>query len=468
MDRKYILGLVSVGIILTLILVAWFGGSAIFGGEDAVYIIDFDHDRAAIHVRELCSNGPRMSGSEEERIGAVYIAAQFEDAGLEDVHIETYPVPMFEVRSTRISIVEYGPLGTVPRPLGDSIAFEHMTEYVFQGYSGSYDWRDFRDDLDVINIGNGTDESAYSASRGRVCLIEQTADTPPNKEVYFHAYNAGAEAIILQNIWRGESMGFLPMFKTNQNPVEYDDYPDIPFFMVSKDMGDTILQLTPEYKLRMDIDVWIGNLDISVVVGDIPLSSGSGDIIMFTAHHDTCYNTIGAVDNTVGPASLIEIARGMVQSGRSFSKTVRFCTFGGEEEGLFGSIEYYEAHKAEFNSNLKMVMNFDMAHTDREAMSVSMVSNCNSTLETLKEIGDQLLGVEPALKGYTIGYSYNDLQIPYSDYWPFVQGGSKGVAAWGSGCEEYHTYLDDMTHLNPESMQIEGRILGSYALEAAT
>ena len=468
MDRKYIIGLISGGVILTLVLATWFGGSVIFGGEEAVYIIDFDHERAAIHVRELCSNGPRMSGSEEERLGAEYIAAQFKDAGLEEVHIETYSVPMFEVRSTSISLVEYGPLGTVPRPLGDTITFEHMTEYVFQGYSGSLNWRDLRDDLDVVNVGNGTDEGSFADARGRVCLIEQTRDTPPNSEIYVHAYDAGAEAIILQNTWRGESLGFLPMFKTNQNPVEYDDYPDIPFFMVSKEMGDIIQQQTPRYRLRMDIDVWIGNLDIRVVVGDIPSSTGSGDIIMFTAHHDTCYNTIGAVDNTVGPASLIEIARGMVDSGRSFSKTVRFCTFGGEEEGLFGSIEYHEAHKAELGSNLDIVLNFDMAHTDREAMSVSMVTNCNSTLGKLKEIGDQLLRIEPSLKDYTIGYGYNDLQIPYSDYWPFVQGGSRGVAAWGSGCDEYHTYLDDMTHLNPESMQIEGRILGSYALASAT
>ncbi|MCK5772176.1 MAG: M28 family peptidase [Thermoplasmata archaeon] len=467
MDRKHILGLVSGGVVLTLVLATWFGGSIIFGGEEEVYIIDFDHERAAIHVRELCSNGPRMSGSEEERLGAEYIAAQFKDAGLEEVHIETYSVPMFEVRNTRISLVEYGPLGTIPRPLGDTITFEHMTEYVFQGYSGSYNWRDFRDDLDVVSVGNGTDESAYSSARGRVCLIEQNGDTPPNSEVYFDAYDAGAEAIILQNTWRGESLGYLPMFKSNQNPVEYDDYPDIPFFMVSKEMGDTILQMTPTHRLRMDIDIWIGNLDISVVVGDIPSSGSSDDIIMFTAHHDTCYNTIGAVDNTVGPASLIEIARGMVDSGKKFSRTVRFATFGGEEEGLFGSKEYEKAHRAELGENLQ-VLNFDMAHTDREAMSVSMVSNCNTTLGKLKEIGDQLLRVEPALKDYTIGYGYNDLQIPYSDYWPFVQGGSMGVAAWGSGCVEYHTYLDDMTHLNSESMQIEGRILGSYALAEAT
>jgi hypothetical protein len=467
MNRKLMIGAVSAAIVFILVSVIVFNASSIMGGdEEEIIIIEFDHQMAGNHVSKLVQWGPRMTGSQAELNGAEYIASQFEEAGLEDVHIEEYQVPMFEVRRAEVSLIEYRPLLNVPKPLGNNVRFEHITEFVLQGYSGSLNWRNFRDDLDVYNVGNGTDTEAFSQTRGKVCFIEQTGDTPPNSEVYFNAYEAGARAIILQNVWRGESLGYLPMFKTNQNPIEYDEYPDIPFFMVSKDMGDEILDGTSsmDYKLRIDFDVRIDDFPCRVVVGDI--KGSSDEILMFTAHHDTCYNTIGAIDNTVGPASLIEIARSL--SRYDLKHTVRFATFGGEEEGLYGAKEYQKAHSAELDGKLKMVMNFDMAHTDTEAMRVAMVTDCNKTLSKLERIKSHYLKEEPQMGKYEIALHYGEFDIPYSDYWPFTRAGANGIAAWGSGCEEYHTYLDNMDHLNPESLALEGQILGSYALMAAT
>ncbi len=466
MNRKLLIGGISAGVALLLVGVIVFNASSLIGGdEETIIIIDFDHQLAGNHVKELVKWGPRMTGSQEELNGAEYIAAQFEDAGLEDVHIEEFQVPMFEIKRAEVSLVEYRPILDVPKPLGNTIRFEHITEFVLQGYSGSLNWRNFRDDLDVVNIGNGTDPGTYSQSRGKVCLVEQTGDTPPNAELYFMAFEAGASAIILQNTWRGESLGYLPMFKSNQNPVEYENYPDIPFFMVSKGMGDEILDSTSgDYKLRIDFNVVIDSYPCRVVVGDI--KGSSDDMLMFTAHHDTCYNTIGAIDNTVGPASLIEIARSL--SKYDLKKTVRFATFGGEEEGLYGSKEYQKAHAAELGEDLEMVLNFDMAHTDLEAMSVAMVTDCNKTLSKLENIKSEYLREEPSMGKYNIGLHYGEFDIGYSDYWPFTEAGSNAIAAWGAGCEEYHTYLDNLEHLNAESLEIEGRILGSYALMAAT
>ena len=467
MDRRVLIGIPAVIIAVALVSVVVINADSLLGGgEENIVIIDFDYQKAGNHVKELVKWGPRMTGSQAELKGAEYIAAQYQDAGLTDVHIEEFQVPMFDIKKAEVSLVEYYPMKNVPRPMGRTIEFEHIIDFVLQGYSGSLHWNNFRDDLDVVNIGNGTDPDSYRITSGRVCFVEQTGDTPANKDLYFHAYQAGAKGIILQNTWRGESIGYLPMFKTNQNPVEYDDYPDIPFFMVSKDMGDEILEQTSmNFKLRIDFDVKIGDFPCRVVVGD--LKGSSEEMMMFTAHHDTCYNTIGAIDNTVGPASLIEVARGMAQHG-NFKRTVRFCTFGGEEEGLYGSKAYQEAHASELNGKLKMVMNFDMAHTDKEAMTVGMVTDCNNTKGKLEDIRGKLLDEEPSLEAYKININYGTFEIPYSDYWPFTQAGANGIAAWGSGCEEYHTYLDNLDHLNPESLQIEGRILGSYALMAST
>ena len=464
MDRKGKIGLISVAVISLIIISAFvFNVDSFLTSENEVEIIGFDYEKAAHHVERLCSNGPRMSGSEEELLGAQYIKGQFEEIGLSDVAIESYEVPMFDINTVEVSLVEYRPILNIPAPMGETVKYEHVVDFVLQGYSGSLNWRDFRDDLQVVNIGNGTDLSSYDQANGKVCFVEQTADTPPNAELYFYAYDAGARAIILQNCFRGESLGYPPMFKTNQNPENYDEYPDIPFFMVSKPVGDQILDKTSgNYRIRINFDVYVGPMEIRVTVGEIKASGDTDDLAVFTAHHDTCYNTPGAIDNTVGPATLIEIARSL--SKYDLGINVRFCTFGGEEEGLYGSTEYYEAHRSDLERNAKYVFNYDMAHTDRDAMRVSMVSNCNNTISSLEEISEKLMEAEPSLSDYEVSFSFDELRIKYSDYWSFVDGGATGVAAWGSGCEEYHTYLDDISHLNAESLQIEARVLGSYTL----
>jgi hypothetical protein len=62
--------------------------------------------------------------------------------------------------------------------------------------------------------------------------------------------------------------------------------------------------------------------------------------------------------------------------------------------------------------------------------------------------------------------------MPYnSDHAPFVfelnpnEGPPYGTAAvcYGSGSSEYHTYLDDMSRFNEESLKVSGIIYGSYA-----
>ena len=145
-----------------------------------------------------------------------------------------------------------------------------------------------------------------------------------------------------------------------------------------------------------------------------------------------------------------------------------FGFFGGEEEGLYGSKEYQKAHATELDKNLEMVLNFDMAHADIEAMSLAMVSDDNRTLSKLERIKTEYLKEEPLMSKYDISLHYGVFDVPYSDYWPFTNAGSKAIAAWGSGCEEYHTYLDNLDHLNPESLEVEGSILGSYALMVST
>ena len=80
----------------------------------------------------------------------------------------------------------------------------------------------------------------------------------------------------------------------------------------------------------------------------------------------------GAVDNTAGTATVMEIARqfGILHSELGDPKmTVYFCTWGGEEEGLWGSKEWVDKHRDDLAKNLRLYINLDMNHVDAERNS---------------------------------------------------------------------------------------------------
>ena len=84
----------------------------------------------------------------------------------------------------------------------------------------------------------------------------------------------------------------------------------IAFVMVSKSVGETIQEEVMNGTQRFQIDVRVdneGNRDVTVPCGVIP--GATDDMIIFGAHHDTVYNGPGAVDDTSGTVTVIELAQ---------------------------------------------------------------------------------------------------------------------------------------------------------------
>jgi len=466
MNKKSLLASFIV-IIMICAVAATVAVSNYFGEEQELIIIDFDCGAARENVVRLIANGPRMSASEAELRGAEYIVSKYEEAGLVNCNIEKFSVNMFSINNAEVSLVRYGPLLRVPNPMVSVEPFTHMEEFVLQGYSGSYNWNDFRDDLEIAVIGNGTDPESYNAASGMACFIEIEEDGPGNPEIYRNAYEAGARAIVLQNLRGGEEIGYPPFFKTNQAYEDWSGgFPEIPFFMVSRDIGENIKQHVTDSKLRIDFDVDKGPMEICVTVGEIPGSAKSDKLFIIGGHHDTCYNTPGVVDNTVGPALICEMAAQMAKYKPKY--TIRFCTFGGEEEGLYGSTAYFAAHEDELTGKVKLMSNFDMSHTDIARVNgFSVRTSINSSFETLEKIRDKIVAKTPELEKYSINIGWDDGKWSGSDQWPFASHDIDVTNCWGGGCYEYHTYRDDITHLNEESLQIGARIVGSYIINEA-
>ena len=478
---KKIIALLVVGIVLIAIIgITVKSGFFHKDGNDYI-IIGFDEERCAIDGRTLCDMGMvnngipggRLTGSESEHRGAQYILQQFKEAGLSNPHIEEYPVLMFYPNKAEISLVPYilnGPLDVgLPNPTKSIISYEHVKDFVIQGYSGSLHWGNYLDDIEVVNIGNGRDDSDYEGIGGKAVIVRfaggGASGAPANSELFFKAWEHGAAAIILHNMAYGAENNYVPIFKSSPLPERWPDtsYPDIPFFMVSNDVGDEICKHLTDHKLRIDFDIPIREVNLNVVVGDI--EGRTDELIVMGAHHDTVYNGPGAVDNTAGTITIIGLARSL--ANYKPKKTIRLCTFGGEEEGIFGSIFYFQAHREELLAKCRVMLNFDMDNVDLErGNSLPIQFSSNRTIETVQEITDIVMKEEKFQK-YKVGVSWSSLRTAGSDQYAFANNDIPVSCSWGSGCWEYHTYLDTLEHLNPESQALAAKIVGSYALYAA-
>jgi hypothetical protein len=89
------------------------------------------------------------------------------------------------------------------------------------------------------------------------------------------------------------------------------------------------------------------HVKVDNVVAEIPGSEPNGEYVIVGGHLDSWQLGTGAEDNGTGAASVMAVAQGIMASGLKPRRTMRFILFGGEEEGLIGSIRYAKDHAGE-------------------------------------------------------------------------------------------------------------------------
>jgi aminopeptidase YwaD len=107
-------------------------------------------------------------------------------------------------------------------------------------------------------------------------------------------------------------------------------------------------------RLRVQVDQQQGTSQN--VVAEIAGRRPDLPLVVVSAHHDTqCHNS-GADDNASGAVALIEIAA--LCSRQRPLRTIRFISFGTEEQLSVGSARYVEAHRREL-ARIGVVLNLD-------------------------------------------------------------------------------------------------------------
>ncbi|QMV17423.1 M28 family peptidase [Granulicella sp. 5B5] len=104
--------------------------------------------------------------------------------------------------------------------------------------------------------------------------------------------------------------------------------------------------ITP--KLTFDIQTEYQKKDLMGlnVVGEIPGTTKPDEVVMVGGHFDSWQGGTGATDNGTGSSVAMEAVRILTTLHKPMARTVRVALWGGEEEGLYGSLAYVQTHFA--------------------------------------------------------------------------------------------------------------------------
>lgn len=93
-----------------------------------------------------------------------------------------------------------------------------------------------------------------------------------------------------------------------------------------------------------------GPLVVYNTIGEVRGSEKPDEFVVLGAHLDSWELATGTTDNGTGTCVVLEAARtiaALAKAGSPPKRTIRFCLFSGEEQGLWGSRKYVEKHKDE-------------------------------------------------------------------------------------------------------------------------
>ena len=308
-------------------LSARIAGSVLVGGHSIEY------------ARRLSDGfGGRVSGSAAYQRAAEWAAGQFRANGIKDVRLEPFTIPngwervsaqarMITPLDRPLRVQSYGWAPSTP-PEGVTGEVVYVRHVLSQ--------ERIREQAEKIK-GNIVLINSESFSKDEQFLDSKyMASERLLKEL-------GAKAILVSG--------------SNENNVtsSWDDtwggmLEPIPIVEIGMEDGNLIQRLARSgsvtIKLACENKV-NGAVQVDNVVAEIRGREKPNEFILVGAHLDSWDQGTGAQDNGTGCAMVLEAARAIAQLETPPRRSIRFVLWGGEEQGLLGSMAYIHQHASE-------------------------------------------------------------------------------------------------------------------------
>jgi Zn-dependent M28 family amino/carboxypeptidase len=190
-------------------------------------------------------------------------------------------------------------------------------------------------------------------------------------------------------LWTGARERLLMYRHTNAFDGEIDV---IPQAVVAREdalhLARTVIAYPGKVRVRFNMPNKIGGpIDQFNVIGEIRGREKPDEAVILGAHLDSWELGTGALDNGCNAALVIESARAIRATGLVPRRSIRFALFTGEEQGMVGSWQYVQAHRAEMDK-IRGVIVFDDGSGRTTGFSVTGRGDIRDGLtEILKPLG---------------------------------------------------------------------------------
>ena len=205
-------------------------------------------------------------------------------------------------------------------------------------------------------------------------------------------------------------------------------------------------------------------------VAEIVGTDKADEVVMLGGHLDSWHSATGATDNAIGCAIMMEAVRILQAVGAKPRRTIRVALWGGEEEGLLGSLAYVAEHfgtaeqpKEPAFSKLDAYWNIDSGTGRVRGASIfGPPEGAKILAQFLKPFED--LGVYGAsstnsrMTGGTDSTSFNHAGLP-------GMGGGQDSIEYGTFT--HHTSLDTYERILPEDVKKDAIITAAVVYHIA-
>jgi hypothetical protein len=205
-----------------------------------------------------------------------------------------------------------------------------------------------------------------------------------------------------------------------------------------------------------------GPLVVYNTVGEIRGSEKPDEYVVVGAHLDSWDLGTGTTDNGTGSCVVLETARAiseMVKQGYRPKRTIRFCLFTGEEQGLHGSRQYVAKHKDEMPKT-----SIALVHDTGTGKVLGFGTHGQEKVKAVMEPELETLKSMDGWKGLDLG------GIGGSDHQSFHGSGVPGFAC-RQDIDEYrlthHTQSDTFDHAKEPNLVQGAQVMAVTAMRVA-
>ena len=345
------------------------------------------------HWKVLCEDiGERRAGTKGETAAANYLVHQFKRFSLAPVQAE--PFPCTSVRGSRVELhIQTGQ--KFHRIPARSLVGAAATPA--KGISGELVW---------IEMPEQARRFFTPALRGKIIVL--FGPLPTNVDLHRKLVSLSPAAIIhvddrLPFDWPKDD-GVYPLWARSFGMPPTVTIP----YRIAWDLKNAGARRA---KLRVTLNQTQSTSQN--VVGEIRGRRSELPLVLVSAHHDTQCNNTGADDNASGVVAVLELAA-MFSRARPL-RTIRFVSFGTEEQLSVGSAHYVQEHRNTL-SGIGAVLNMD---------SIASVLGHNAVLHAGKTEFGQC--VTKLLSQHGLDVSESADACPFVDAFPFTVSGIPSI-----------------------------------------